>query len=178
MKLFVKVLSFLIVLTLGATALTSCGAGSEAEGSSDTQDTKDPETESPAEEGKTETWGKFEVFVPAGMEFKGGDVFDPDDTRYFSVKRSDFAYFDFNGEDSETGMNKYNYNKSTYTNGQADVTLTIGGVEWTGFTYDAFGIPAFELYGTVNDTFVRVSSAGFKTDSAEAKAVIGSLKIN
>ena len=74
--------------------------------------------------------------------------------------------------------NHYNYNKSTYTNEQEDVSGKYGDIEWTGFQYsDGWGGYGFELIATVNEKPVRVSSAGFKFDSEEAKTILNSLSV-
>ncbi len=126
----------------------------------------------------TENWGDYSVGVPEGWEFVKGDVFDEDDTRYCSVKKSLFYYFDFKMETEETMNNQYGYNKNTYTNEQQDVSGTYGGIDWTGFQYsDGFGGYGFELYAIANGKPVRVSSAGFTFDSEETKTVLGSLVI-
>ena len=124
----------------------------------------------------TEEWGDFTVGIPAEWTFRKGDVFDENDTRYCSVKKSDFKYFDFKREDESLAKQHYDYNKNTYTNEQVDVSGSYGDIAWTGFQYsDGFGGYGFELIATVNDKPVRVSSAGFKFDSEEAKTILGSL---
>ena len=126
----------------------------------------------------TETWGDYTVGIPADWTFRKGDVLDDNDTRYCSVKRSDFSYFDFKMESEDLAKQHYEYNKNTYTNEQTDVSGTYGDIEWTGFQYsDGWGGYGFELYATVNGKSVRVSSCGFKFDSEEAKTVLGSLVI-
>ena len=75
-------------------------------------------------------------------------------------------------------LQKYEQNKATYTNEQTDVSGKYGDIEWTGFQYsDGAGGFGFELHAKVNGKPVRVSSAGFKFDSQEAKAVLETLKI-
>jgi len=126
----------------------------------------------------TETWGDYTVGIPEGWEFKKGDVFDENDTKYCSVKKSSFSYFDFKMETEDTQKQQYEYNKKTYTNEQTDVSATYGEIAWTGFQYsDGYGGYGFEAYATANGKPVRVSCAGFKFDSAEAQAVLGSLVI-
>ena len=123
-------------------------------------------------------WGAFTVSVPTGFEFQGGDVLDEEDKECFSVKESSFKYFDFNRQDKENGMAHYKNNKETYTNGQTDVSGTIGDFSWTGFQYeDGFGGYGFELYTEVGDKVVRVSSAGYTFDSAVTEGILGSLHV-
>ena len=98
--------------------------------------------------------------------------------RYFSVKKSSLSGFSFSADSEESIKNNYDYNKKTYTNEQTDFKATFGSAEWEGFQYsDGWGGYGFELYATANGKPVRVSCAGFKFDSAEAKAVLESLKI-
>lgn len=126
----------------------------------------------------TETWGDLTVGVPEGWTFRKGDAFDDTDTRFCSVKKSDFKYFDLKMENESTATQKYEYNKNTYTSEQKDITVTYGDIAWTGFQYsDGWGGYGFELIATVGDKPVRVSSCGFQFDSEEAKAVLGSLVI-
>ena len=183
MKKFSKVLACACALTL-CVSLAACGKKDSSEKKEETTTTEATEevTEEVTEaagEAETVTWGDYTITVPAGFEFKGGDVFDENDTRYFSVKKGSFSYFDFKTESSEDNMNnQYNYNKNTYTNEQTDVKGTFGGIDWTGFQYsDGFGGYGFELYATASGKFLRVSSAGFKFDDAVVKEVLDSFII-
>ena len=73
---------------------------------------------------------------------------------------------------------KYDYNKKTYTQDQKDLPATkVGDIEWNGFEYGGDFNKGFELYATVNGKNIRVSSCGFKFDSPEAKAILGSIKL-
>ncbi len=131
-------------------------------------------------EGEKEVTGEtkevlgYKVLVPEGFELVMAGDFSSYD---FSVRKSDFVYFDFNTEsDDDLMMQHYNYNKNTYTNEQQDVAATCGANEWTGFKYsDGWGGYGFEAYTTVGGKIVRVSCAGFKFDSSEAQAVLASL---
>lgn len=128
----------------------------------------------------TETWGDFTVGVPEGWTFRKGDVFDEEDTRYCSVKKSDFSYFDLKMQEENIATQQYAYNKNTYTNEQVDITVNYGGISWTGFQYsDGWGGYGFELIGYAGDDnkIVRISSCGFAYDSEAAKTVLGSLVI-
>lgn len=168
-------------------SLAACGGSSESTTSAPAADPTPVATEAPTEAApaasgvtiaSTETWGDYAVGIPEGWKFRKGDTFDENDTHYCSVKKSDFSYFDFKMEKEETMKNQYEYNKKTYTNEQKDVSGKIGDIDWTGFEYsDGWGGYGFELYATANGKPVRVSCAGFKFDSAEAKAVLESLKI-
>lgn len=136
------------------------------------------ETPSETQSGAAETaaWGDWSVAVPADFEFRGGDFWDEEDPRYFSVKKGELYYFDFKADDEKTIMNQYNYNKNTYTNEQKDVSGSYGGIDWTGFEYsDGYGGSGFEAYAMVGGKLIRVSSAGFPFDSEPAKTVLGSL---
>ena len=174
-------------LALAATmciSLTACGGGKDtttttaATTAAATEAETEATTEAPAA-AETKTWGDFTIDVPGGWEFKTGDTLDSNDTRYFSVKKSTFAFFDFKTESTEQNMmNQYNYNKNTYTNEQTDVKGTFAGIDWTGFQYsDGFGGYGFELYTTTSDHFLRISSCGFKFDDEATKAVLDSFKV-
>ena len=184
-----RIFAVLTVMCLGL-CLTACGSDKEDEKSDKQDSKKDTETvtnditeeitpeAAKLEIASTETWGDYTVGVPTEWKFRKGDTFDDNDTRYCSVKKSDFKYFDFKMEEEQVANNQYNYNKNTYTNEQTDVSGKYGDIEWIGFQYsDGWGGYGFELIATVNDKPVRVSSCGFKFDSEEAKLVLGSLII-
>lgn len=123
------------------------------------------------------TWGDWTVDVPAGFALEGGDFLDESDPRYFSVKKSDFVFFDFKADGEERIMNNYNYNKDTYTNEQKDVQGTFGDREWIGFQYsDGWGGYGFEAYTTVDGEMIRVSVSGYAFDDPVAAAILGSLR--
>ena len=138
---------------------------------------EDTEPEAPRMDAETRACGEFSVEVPAGWEFEQGDFFDENDTRYFSVKKSMFSYFDFSADGEENIKQQYDYNKNTYTNEQEGKKGTFGDVEWVGFQYsDGYGGYGIEAYATIDGVMIRVSSAGFKFDAAETKAVLSSVK--
>ncbi|MBP5353537.1 MAG: hypothetical protein J6Y67_00195 [Lachnospiraceae bacterium] len=195
-----KILILLLSLCLCA-CLAACGDDEdEREGKKNDADVKDKATATvaPTEEptpteapdiptpteapalaiATTEVWGDFTVGIPEGWTFRKGDVFDDNDTRYCSVKKSDFSFFDFKMESENIATQQYNYNKNNYTNEQVDITCTYAGIEWTGFQYsDGWGGYGFELITTVNDKPVRVSCCGFRYDSEAAVLVLESLSI-
>ena len=151
-------------------------AATQAASESTTEAATEATTEAPAAV-EAKTVGEWSVEVPGGWELKIGDFLDENDTRYFAVKKSDFYYFDFKSDGEDSIKKNYDHNKKTYTNEQQDVQATIGSGEWTGFQYsDGFGGYGFEAYTTIDNTMIRVSSAGFAFDSEETKAVLGSLK--
>ncbi|MBR6916981.1 MAG: hypothetical protein IKN38_02235 [Clostridia bacterium] len=165
---------FVLTVTLTLGALASCGGAADAE--SDMYPETDPPKDGKEVTGETMEWGDITVLVPEGYEFKGGDVFDPDDSKFFSVKRSDFSYFDFqvhDGEDSAKG--RVDQNRTLYTNGQQDAEVTYNGITWKGFSYDAMGTPAFELYAVIGDMAIKVASSGFDINGSVAEAILGSL---
>ena len=174
-----------VILSL---SMTACGedetSASSTEKSSSVSDTEISEYEYSSAEidasvGQTMTWGNYSFFVPDGMTLKGGDTFDENDPRYFSIQKSSLSTYDFKTEDSEENMmNTYNYNKKTYTNGQFDVEAEYGGIKWTGFQYDGFGTPGFEAYTTIDGVYLRVSCTFHAFDNDIAKAILGSIKIN
>ncbi len=183
-----KMLMLLLLALSVCMCLTACGDDDDDDNSSKkkpakTEVTEEP-TEEPTEEAKgltiasTETWGDFTVGVPENWTFRKGDALDEEDTRYCSVKKSDFVFFDFKRESEELAKQHYDYNKNTYTNEQVDVSGTYGGIDWTGFQYsDGWGGYGFELYAVVNEKPVRVSSCGYKFDSEEAKTILNSLSV-
>lgn len=122
------------------------------------------------------TCGDWTVEVPAGYELKIGDFLDENDTRYFSVRKSSFSYMDFSADGEERVMNKYNYNKDTYTNEQKDVSGSFGGHEWVGFQYSTGVGCGVEAYTTINGEMIRVASAGYAFDDATFAAVLSSLQ--
>ena len=138
-----------------------------------------PTPEGGLEIASMETWGDFTVGVPVDWTFRKGDAFDENDTRYCSVKKSDFKYFDFKLESDELATQHYTYNKETYTNEQVTVSGTFGDISWDGFQYsDGWGGYGFELITTLDDgRRARVSSCGFKINSDEVALVLGTLRI-
>ena len=165
-------------LMLGMTACGDSSSKSEDNSTASSEAVSSSETENKEITGKTETWGVFTVLVPDGWTLRKGDALDENDQTVCSVKKSDFSYFDLKSEKDDVMKQKYDYNKKTYTNGQKDLPATkVGDIEWNGFEYDGAGTPCFELYATVNGKNIRVSSCGFKFDSPEAKAVLGSIKL-
>ena len=160
--------------------MTACGDSSSK---SEDNSTASSEAVSSASEdkeitGKTETWGVFTVLVPDGWTLRKGDALDENDQTVCSVKKSDFSYFDLKSEKDDIMKQKYDYNKKTYTQDQKDLPATkVGDIEWNGFEYGGDFNKGFELYATVNGKNIRVSSCGFKFDSPEAKAVLGSIKL-
>lgn len=195
-KILARTASIMLAASLTAACLASCGSDDSSEKKTGSKadsvaDSVSEDEESSLEEvsdegseksedltGEEQSWGCFTVLVPNGWTFRKGDVFDDNDERYCSVKKSDFSYFDLKNENEETATNHYEYNKKTYTNEQRDIPATkIGDIEWTGFEYgNDFG-GGFELYAKVGDKFLRISSAGFKFDGIVTKTVLGSLKI-
>ncbi len=180
----------ILLAAAAALSLGSCGDNdsSDSQGtvslaggssSADAASEAGADPESSALTGETQTWGVYTVLVPEGWKLRQGDVLDDNDPNYCSVKKSDFSFFDFKSEKEETQKQQYENNKKTYTLNQKDLpAATIAGIEWNGFEYGDDFTPGFELYGTSNGRFLRVSGAGFKFDSPETKAILGSLKIS
>lgn len=128
--------------------------------------------------GKSENWGQSTVYVPEGFHLKGGSIMDPADSLSFSVKQSEFVFFDFEIQKSENDMvTKDTYNRTIYTTGQKNVEDTFNGIKWTGFQYDAYSSPAFFVHAQVNTKYVCVSSTGFTFDQDTVKEVLGSLEV-
>lgn len=181
MKKITAVIALLLAVMMLASVLVACGESKSekpADDSKPAETSAEEQTEAPASEkaditGTNADWGAYTVLIPDGFELKEAGEFSSYD---FSVRKSDFSFFDFNTEaDDDNMMQHYNYNKSTYINEQKEFEQTWGANQWTGFQYsDGFGGWGFEAYTTVDGKIVRVSSAGFTYDSAEAEAVMAS----
>ncbi len=190
-NLIAKTAALLLAASL-TFALASCGSSDssssgKSEDNSPSASGSPASADSPAEtsspenadiKGETKTWGIYTVLVPEGWTLRTGDVFDDNDESVCSVKKSDFSYFELKCETEDTQKKKYEYNKKTYTLEQKDLPAsTIAGIEWNGFEYGNELSKGFELYGTSNGRFLRISSVGFSFDSAEAKAILESFKV-
>ena len=190
-----SMLARLAAMTLAASmmfTLTACGDSDSSSKSKSDEKTSSAAAEdesTPGDEesksgeegnvtGEVKQWGIYSVLIPEGWTLRTGDVLDDNDENYCSVKKSDFSYFDFKCETEDVQKMQYNYNKNTYTLNQADLPETeIASIKWNGFEYGNDFTKGFELYGSSNGRFLRVSGVGFAFDSAEAKAVLGSLKV-
>lgn len=183
MKQIRKLLALALALVLALALFTACGKNDEDKDTTPAPAgaTDAPTTDAPAEpgqiSGETKEYNGYSMLIPDGFTLKEPGEFSSYD---FAVRKSDFYYFDFNTEqDNELAMQHYDYNKNTYINEQTDVEATYGENTWTGFQYsDGWGGWGFEAYTTFGDHIVRVSSAGFKFDSAEAQAILASLTKN
>ena len=181
MKYTCKLLALMLALILTLALFTACGKDETKDTNpapAPGNETNAPATEAPAAPaqvgGETKEYNGYAVLIPEGFALKEPGEFSSYD---FSVRKSDFSYFNFNTEqDDELAMHHYNYNKNTYTNEQKDVEATYGANTWTGFQYsDGWGGYGFEAYTTLDNHVVRVSSAGFQFDSEQAQAVLASL---
>lgn len=189
MKRFSQFFSAALALLLALVLLTGCAGDAPAPTVPGTEapETKPPVRTDAAPEstaapldtapaeisGETLRWGVYSVLVPEGFELKTGE-----DASYcdFCVQKSDFFYIGFiTEEDDELLMQKYNYNKNTYTNEQVDVEGVCGKHSWTGFQYsDGWGGWGFEVYTSLGEKLVRVSGVGYAFDSPVAQAVLSS----
>ncbi len=185
MKQTRKTLTLILVLLLALAMLAACGKDGGAKPTPEPKSTPKPTPQATAEPtpeptpeptddgigGKTAEWNGYTLFVPDGFEIK-----EPGEFSYYdiSVQKSEFAFIYFITEDdNEMMMEKYNYNKETYTNEQEDVEAVYGANTWTGFQYsDGWGGYGFEVYTTLGEKIVRVSSCGFRFDSPVAEAVL------
>ncbi len=187
MKPFLSLLLALLMLL----SLAACGGDQPVENpADDTADgiAEEPQTgEAPGPAGAeatdgevaggTDGFGDFaSILVPEKFTFER-DSWNEENPHFVSVKRSDFAYFDFHNYTSEESMRQnYEYNQGTYTNEQTEVSATYSGIDWTGFQYsDGMGGYGFEVYTILGINYLQVSSAGFSFDSEIAKAVLGSV---
>ncbi len=175
-----RIIIFSLITVFACIALAACGTGPAPQDTADIPQDTEPahDTEDtgikPAE---TKTAGSWSVDVPDGFEFAIGDVFDENDDRYFSVKRTFLSYLDFSADGEELIKLHYNDNKNTYTNEQTDVSATYGANEWTGFQYsDGFGGFGFEAYTVISGQYIRVSSAGFRFDDAAVQQILASVQ--
>lgn len=185
--LITRTAAFLLAAA-AAFSLGSCGGSESSKAENGTVSVASDETasaavssaaESTSLTGETKTWGIFTVMVPDGWTLRQGDVLDDSDPNRCSVKKSDFSYFDLKSEKEEVQKQQYEYNKKTYTMNQKDISaVTIAGIEWNGFEYGNEMNPGFELYGSSNGRPLRVSCAGFKFDSPETNAILGSLSVS
>lgn len=170
----------IILATSLMLGMTACGDSSSKSEDNGTASSADASSKAEDKEitGKTETWGVFTVLVPDGWELKKGHTLDEKDPNYCAVKKSDFSYFELKSEKDDVMKQQYDYNKKTYTNGQKDLPATkVGDIEWNGFEYGGDLNKGFEIYATANGKNIRVSCCGFAFDSAEAKAILGSIKL-
>ena len=127
--------------------------------------------------GSTDGFGDFaSILVPENFEFKR-DSWNEENPHFVTVKRSDFAYFDFRSFTTEEElMKEYEYCKKTYTNEQQEVSANYGGIDWAGFQYgDGMGGYGLEVYAIMGSYYVKVSSAGFAFDHETAQAILGSV---
>lgn len=124
--------------------------------------------------GKTETVGKFEIFVPGNSALEPGDGGGS-----FSLIRSDGGYISFTEETSEAAMtSSYEKSSDPGLKGRAEVSMTMGGADWTGIEYDVDGSAALELYAEDNGSFIRVSAVGYQIYSTETWLILSSLRVN
>ena len=175
-----KITCAFLMLSMCA-CLAACGGKDDDKddnkGTTNATVTEEETTTEAQASGSVQNSGAWSVEVPADWTFKVGDFLDENDTRYFSVNKSSFSGFSFSADSEDSIKNNYDYNKKTYTNEQTDFKTTFGSAEWEGFQYsDGFGGYGFEAFATVDGKMIRVASTGFKYDSDEAKAVLGSLK--
>ncbi len=125
----------------------------------------------------TDGFGDFgSILVPEDFTFER-DSWNEENPHFVSVKRSDFAYFDFRTFTTEEDlMKEYEYCKKNYTNEQKAVSGNYGGIDWTGFQYgDGMGGYGLEVYAILGSYYLKVSSAGFAFDHEIAQAVLGSV---
>lgn len=170
MKSFIKLIAFALVISVAVLAFASCGGDKPAGGDTETEADKGPA-------GETQTWGNITIFVPDGMELKGGNILNENDPDVVNIheKENEMHYYLVTlGDDEEDASSSIEATKE-YNEGAEDITLDIGGVKWTGVKYDFMG-PVFQVYGTVNEQIVMVQCYGFESDSATTSAVLQSIK--
>ena len=169
MKSLIKFIAFALVVSVAIFAFASCGGKTEG---GDTESVADN-----APKGETQTWGNITIFVPEGMELKGGNILDENNPNVVNIheKENEMHYFLVTlGDDEEDAASSIGTTKE-FNEGAEDITFNFDGVEWKGVKYDFMG-PVFQVYAAVNGHIVMVQCYGFECDSATTAAVLQSIK--
>lgn len=131
-------------------------------------------------EGSVQTWGNISVFVPKGMTLSGGSLtnhYDPD-ALMLQLDENQMHYFLVTVMDREDAEDSVKITKEMNTDA-ADITVKIGDANWTGVTYKFAGTSdCFELWTPMGEKVALVQAAWYTCDSAEAKAVLESIKLS
>ena len=162
-----KILSILLAcLTLAA--LCACGSGNGGEAD--------------AVPGETQEWGKLSVFVPDGSSLVGGSLIDAEDpySAWILLDSDNMHYYLIgvaDGRETAAANLAATQEVNEANGGEGAFTIEAGGVTWTGYAYKYSGADCFQLYGDVGGKWVTVSAAYHAYDSAETKAILGSIKV-
>ena len=167
MKTFSRPTTLILVLLIVFSALVACACG------------KNDEMEDPIQiDGSEETWQKLTVLVPNGMELVGGSALDASDpnTAWIQRRGDELSYF------LVTIVEKERIDATIKTtkelNSGEDIAFDAGQLHWKGVKYKYAGVSdCFQVYAEVNGKTMLVSGSRFASDSAEAKAVLASIKL-
>lgn len=157
-----KSVLFLIVSIFALAAIVSCTGNSSVV--------------VPEIDGEEKTWNRITVFVPLGMDLIGSPVDSTDkDIVYVQNSKEIQKYFRISLCTEQSAEEDVQSSKNAF--GGEDVNFKIGSTEWKGVKYK-YGADCFIVYAKINGQTVLVNSSRFAQDSAEAKAVLGSIKIS
>lgn len=167
-----KILSMLLVFVMVLCCLTACGGGGgegDEDGGNAAADVK----------GAEQTWGNITLLVPEGMELKGGNILDENDPDVLNIheKDNEFHYFMVTIYDEESCKNSISGTKDM-NDEVKDVNLDVGGIKWTGVTYDVYGTPGLQVYAPINGKYALVSAYSYELDDDVTQAVLGSIKLS
>ncbi|MBR4435050.1 MAG: hypothetical protein IKS90_03010 [Clostridia bacterium] len=125
------------------------------------------------------THGKITVLVPDGMEIQS--AYDVGETSVCIVNKTEPALKQFfitvvePGEEGSIEAEIKSYKQ--YYKGE-DSVVEAGGAIWTGVSYKLTdSVDCFRVYGIVDSRTVYVYSVSYAVNSAEANAILGSLRI-
>lgn len=170
MKKAYRLLSFALALCFAAACipLLSCSCSDDSDDQGDQLNVS----------GSEATWQELTVFVPDGMELVGGSALDASDpnTAWIQRKGDELSYFLINIVSKERIETTIKTTKDL--NSGEDIEFDAGNLHWKGVKYKYAGVSdCFQVYAEVDGHSVLVSGSRFAYDSAEAKAVLRSIKI-
>ena len=128
--------------------------------------------------GSEASWQKLTVFVPEGMDLVGGSALDSSDpnTAWIQRRGDELSYFLVNIVEKDKVETTIKTTKEL--NSGEDIEFDVGKLHWKGVKYKYAGVSdCFQVYSEVNGKTVLVSGSRFAYDSAEAKAVLASIKL-
>ena len=181
-KTMKKLISIVLILSL-VFCFAACGSKEGGEKGGKAEDVK----------GAEQTVGNITVFVPDGYKLAGGNITgtdkdnpDPDSCYIQPETPNMFDYYTIQVSTEEQATSNIEMSKSANADASGikdvkDVETKIGDVTWKGFSYlyesDLNSdIPCGAYYATIGETVYYVMVTGHAIDSAEAAAVLGSLK--
>lgn len=160
-----KLVIFALAAIFAAAALAGCACGGDNDG------------EKPEVNGTEKTWNRITVFVPEGMELTGSaDGSTDKDIVYVQDSSENAKYFLITLCTEQSAKDDVEAAKKAFSG--EDVQFKAGKNEWTGVKYKLAGeADCFNLYANINGQTVLVTGSRYAHDSAEAKAVLGTIKI-